>query len=175
MNDPWWKRRKKKDPWYSEIHDELEKLGDLIDETMQRVFEGSGKTPVRHSRGEGFSLGTGSNKKSKIGDFGNIQPWVDDDFGEEVEPLVDVVDDDGVLVVLAVLPGVKKDCINLRVTESCLAVSVDAPDFEWDDELKLPCKVKPKSARASYKNGVLEVRFEKLKKVVRKDRLFVKK
>lgn len=175
MNDPWWRRKRKKDPWYNEIHEELEKLGDLIDETMQKVFDTSGKTPVRHSRVKGFSLGTGSGKKSKLGEFDNLQPWEDDELGEEVEPLVDIVEDDDGLVVLAVLPGVDKDAINLRVTASCLTVSVDAADFEWYDELKLPCKVKPKSACASYKNGVLEVKFEKLRKTVRVDRISIKK
>ena len=73
MSDSWWRRKKRKDTWYNEIHDELEKLGELIDETMQKVLENSGKTPVRHSHVKGFSLRTGSDRKSKIGEFDNLQ------------------------------------------------------------------------------------------------------
>jgi HSP20 family protein len=68
---------------------------------------------------------------------------------------------------LAALPGIKKDDIELRVTETCLTVSVDAESFEWYDEFKLPAKVKPKSAWASYKNGVLEIKLEKLGKIIK--------
>jgi HSP20 family protein len=88
---------------------------------------------------------------------------------------VDLIEDDKMLVVLAVLPGVKKEDIDLRVTETCLTVSIDADEFEWYNEFKLPTKVNPNSARASYKNGVLEVKMERLEKLVRNGRISVKK
>ena len=57
MSDPWWKRRKKKDPWFNDIYDELEKLGDMIDETMQKAFEKSSKdTQTKRNRFKGFSI-----------------------------------------------------------------------------------------------------------------------
>ena len=56
-----------------------------------------------------------------------------------------------------------------------MQVSVDAADFEWCDELKFPVKVKPKSACASYRNGVLEVRLEKLEKIIRNKGISIKK
>ena len=73
------------------------------------------------------------------------------------------------------LPGVNKDDIDLRITENCLTVSIDAADFEWYEELKLPTGVDPKSARASYKNGVLEVKVNKLEKLIKDGRISVKK
>ena len=176
MSDPWWRRRKKKDPWFNEIHEELEKLGDLIDETMHKVFENSSdKTPVRRNRVKGFSIKTDSNGKTKIREFNSSQPWQKDEINDDPKPLIDLIDDSETLVVLVALPGVKKDAIKLRVTENCLTISVDTAEFEWCDELKLPTKVKPKSAWASYKNGVLEVRLEKLEKLVRDSRIAVKK
>jgi HSP20 family protein len=86
---------------------------------------------------------------------------------DEQEPLVDFIDEGELLIILAALPGIKKDDIELRVTETCLTVSVDAESFEWYDEFKLPAKVKPNSARASYKNGVLEIKLEKLEKIIK--------
>lgn len=174
MRDPWWRRRKRKAPWYSEIHEELEKLAVLIDETMQKVFENSDKPLVRRNRVRGFSIKTDSNENPEIRELDSLRPWQEDEFADEAEPLVDLVEDDTKLVVLVALPGVKKDAIDLRVTENCLIVSVDAADFEWYDELRLPTKVKPKSAWASYKNGVLEVRLEKFEKAVRDCRISIK-
>ena len=169
MSDPWWKRRKKKAPWLNDIYDELEKLGDLIDETMHRAFENSSKDGSSDKNNfRGFSIRVGPDGKPKIREINRSQSLSEDaDFDEEddFEPLIDFLEDEKVLVVLAQLPGISKDDIDLRVTDTCLTLTVDSEDFEWYDELKLPTKVNPKSARASYKNGVLEVKIEKSKKI----------
>ena len=177
MDNPWWRRRKKKSPWFNDIYEELEKLGYLIDETIQKASEGSyNKLPVRRNRVQGFSIKIGPDGKPRIYEFSSRQSQqIEDDLGDDQEPLVDMIEDDELLVVLAALPGIKKEDIDLRVTETCLTVSIDADDFEWYNEFKLPTKVNPNSARASYKNGVLEVKMERLEKLVRNDRISVKK
>jgi HSP20 family protein len=167
MSDPWWRRRKKKSPWFSDIYDELEKLGDMIDETMQRSFDNSEDMTGRRNRFRGFSIKIGPDGTPKIREFNDRQSMQDESEDEDQEPLVDFIDEGKTLIILAALPGVNKDEIELRVTESCLFVSVDADNLEWYDEFSLPAKVKPKSANASYKNGVLEVRLEKLEKIVK--------
>ena len=178
MSNPWWRRRKKKSPWFNDIYEELEKLEYLIDETIQKASEESAdKSPVRRNRVQGFSIKLGPDGKPKIYDFGNRRPrQIEEDGYDDPEPLVDLIADGDSLVVLAALPGVRKEDIDLRVTESCLTVSVDTADFDWYNEYKLPTKVNPKSARASYKNGVLEVKMESLVKHVKSsDKISVKK
>jgi HSP20 family protein len=177
LSNPWWRRRKKKNPWFNDIYEELEKLGDLIDETVQKAFENSSeKTPVRRDRIQGFSIKIGPDGKPRIHEFNSRQPRQNEpEIGDEPEPLVDIIEERETLVVLAALPGVNKDDIGLRITENCLTVSIDAADFEWYEELKLPTGVDPKSARASYKNGVLEVKVNKLEKLIKDGRISVKK
>jgi HSP20 family protein len=172
MSDPWWRRRKKKGPWFDAIYDELERLGDLIDEAMQNAFDDSSdNTSVKRNRVKGFSIKIGPDGKPRIQEI-NKQQWDEDvEVSDDMEPLVDMIEEDTTLMVLAVLPGVKKESIDLRVTETCLTVSVDAEDFEWYDELKLPARVNPKSAHASYKNGVLEVKLNKIGKVVKDNKI----
>jgi HSP20 family protein len=176
LSNPWWRRRKKKSSWFNDIYEELEKLGDLIDESIQKASETSEKTPVRRNRVQGFSIKIGPDGKPRIQEFNNRHSWQNEpEISDDPEPLVDLIDDGETLVVLAALPGVKKDAIDLCVTENCLTVSVDTADLEWYNELKLPTRVDPKSARASYKNGVLEVKVKKLEKLVRDGRISVKK
>ena len=177
MSNPWWRRRKKKSPWFNDIYEELEKLGDLIDETVQKAFENSSeKTPVRRNRIQGFSIKIGPDGKPRIREFNSRQPRQNElELSDDPEPLVDLIDEGETLVVLAALPGVNKDAIDLRITENCLTVSVDAADFEWYEELRLPTRVDPKSACASYKNGVLEVKVNKLEKLIKDGRISVKK
>ena len=177
MSDPWWRRRKKKSPWVNDIYEELERLGAMIDETMQKAFGNSSEnSTVKHSNIQGFSIKVGPDGKPKIRELTNSQPPLDEPrIDVDPEPLVDIIEDGESLVVLVALPGVTKNDIDLRVTENCLTVTVDTDDFEWYDELNLPTKVKTKSASASYRNGVLEVRLERLEKLAKNNKISVKK
>lgn len=174
LNDPWWRRRKKKSPWFNDIYEELERLGELIDETMQKAFEGSSEnSPIKRNRSKGFSIKFGPDGKPRIEEIGHRQPWQEeDDMREDQDPLVDIIEDRETFTILVALPGVEKEAIDLRVTENCLTFSVDGADFEWYDELKLPARINPKLARASFKNGVLEVKLNKAKKVVKGSKIF---
>ena len=80
---------------------------------------------------------------------------------EAREPLVDVYEEKDVVKVVAEVPGVEKKDINLNATEDRLIISVDTPQRKYYKEVDLPAKVDPKSAKASYKNGVLEVVLNK--------------
>ncbi len=176
MSDPWWKRRKKKNPWFNDLYDELEKLGDLIDETMQKAFDNSKDTPTKRNRSKDFSVKIGPEGKPRIREFNNRQPQqAESEVSDDPEPLVDIIEEGETVIVLVALPGVNKDDIDLRLTENNLTFSVDAADFEWYNELKLPARVNPKSARASYKNGVLEIKVKKLEKPFRAGRISLKK
>jgi HSP20 family protein len=177
VSDPWWKRRKKKGPRFNDIYDELEKLGDLIDETMQKAFDNPSKdTPTKRKQFKAFSVKIGPDGKPRIREVNSRQPQQpESEVSDDPEPLVDIIEEGETVVVLVALPGVNKDDIDLRITGDSLTFSVDAADFEWYDELKLPARVKPKSARASYKNGVLEIKVKKVEKSFRADRISLKK
>jgi len=82
---------------------------------------------------------------------------------EEREPLVDVIETDGEIHVVAELPGVEKKDIKLHGTEDSLTISVDTPQRKYYKEVQLPAKVKVKEAKTEYKNGVLEVKLPKTK------------
>jgi HSP20 family protein len=178
VNDPWWKRRrKKKDPWFNDIYDELERLGDLIDETMQKAFKSSSKDEsTKSNRFKSCSVKLGPDGKPRFQKYNNQQQrQTESEVIDDPEPLVDIIEEKDTLVVLAAIPGVNKDDIDLRLTENNLTFSVDSADFEWYDELTLPARVNPKEARASYKNGVLEIKVKKLAKSFRAGRISLKK
>jgi HSP20 family protein len=164
LSEPWWRRKKKKAPWFNDIYEEIEKLGDLIDETIQKAFEtSSGKTPAHPPRIQGFSIRLGPDGKMRIQELNKRETQPKKTKSKDPEPLVDLIENDESLVVLAALPGVKKDVIKLRTTKKRLTISVDTSNLKYHKDLKLPARVDPKSAHASYKNGVLEVKVRKLK------------
>ena len=124
------------------------------------------KTPDGTTRKEigpivyGYSVTIGPDGKPIVREFGNISkgvgtPWKQ--IQDKREPLVDVVSSDKEVRVIAELPGVKKEDINVTVNEKSLVISVDREDRRYYKELDLPGIVDPKGAKSSYNNGVLEV------------------
>jgi len=80
---------------------------------------------------------------------------------EEREPLVDVLQEGNEVVVVTELPGVEKDDIKLESTDRALKIAVESAKRRYFKEMELPHLVDPRMAKATYKNGVLEVRFTK--------------
>jgi len=74
-------------------------------------------------------------------------------------------------VVVAELPGVEKEDIELNATEKELIISVDTERRKYYKCLELPAEVDPKSAKASYRNGILEVRLKKVRPERRGERI----
>ncbi|MGB9741516.1 MAG: archaeal heat shock protein Hsp20 [Candidatus Bathyarchaeia archaeon] len=112
----------------------------------------------------GYSVKIGPDGKPEIHEFGNVKPSrLGPQVKEEREPLVDIIETDGEIHVVAELPGVEKKDIKLHGTEDTLSISVDTPQRKYFKEVTLPAKVKVKEAKTEYKNGVLEVKLPKVK------------
>jgi len=112
----------------------------------------------------GYSVKIGPDGKPEIHEFGNVKPSrLGPQVKEEREPLVDVIETDGEIHIVAELPGVEKNDIKLHGTEDSLTISVDTAQRKYYKEVMLPAKVKVKEAKTQYKNGVLEITLPKIK------------
>lgn len=112
----------------------------------------------------GYSVRIGPDGKPEVSEFGNVKqgrsgPLVK----EEREPLVDIIENNGEVRVVAELPGVDKNDIQLYGTEDSLTITVDIPERKYYKEVALPAKVNVGEARTRYKNGVLEVILPKMR------------
>lgn len=109
--------------------------------------------------------------KKMLGDVLDSVPKTEEDYDY---PAIDLISSPEEIVVLVDLPGTEKDKIDLGVTEDALFVEAKLirPEGEYlrrerfQDKakrtIKLPAEVKPELVKASYANGVLEVRVPKL-------------
>ncbi|WP_135852209.1 Hsp20/alpha crystallin family protein [Halorussus salinus] len=80
-------------------------------------------------------------------------------FGTETH--VDVHETDETVRVIADLPGVEKDDIDLKCDGEVLTISAGSDHREYDERVRLPTQVDEHSATATYNNGVLEVQLDK--------------
>ena len=177
---PDWFRRRRRFPFFrSWLFEDIDEMFREFERMMEEeIKELTSKIPREYIRERklpdgttvrewgpfvyGYSITIGPDGKPQIREFGNVKPTR---FGprirEEREPLVDIYVTNGEVKVIAELPGVNKEDIQLHGTEDTLTISVDTPERKYYKEVKLPAKVDPKEAKTSYKNGVLEVTLPK--------------
>ena len=158
-----WRRR------YRSIFDFIDEVFRSIEEEMAMVERElmellrSGRAEVRGPYIYGFRIVIGPDGRPIIEEFGNVKRR----FGrteilEEREPLVDVFEDEDKVTVIAELPGVEKDKIKVRIKDNKLIIRASNGQ-KYYKEVTLPAKVKPETAKARFKNGVLEITIEKEK------------
>ncbi len=144
------------------MFDEMERMDQMMDDMMRKAFEmpraQEGPLPFVY----GFSMSLGADGKPVIREFGNVESSSRGPLLKgEREPLVDVIDEGGEVVVVTELPGVEKEDIKLESTDRALKIRVESARRRYFKEMELPHLVDPRTAKATYKNGVLEVRFVK--------------
>ena len=161
-------------PWGFPDVDELMKEMERVFSNQFKEFEKSiPKSLVRESKSPdgvtkkeigpivyGYSVTIGPDGKPIVREFGNVRqgkgsPWKQ--IQDKREPLVDVVSSDKEVRVIAEMPGVSKEDIDLTVNDKSLIISVDKEDRPFYKRLELPGVVDPKGAKSTYNNGVLEV------------------
>jgi len=125
----------------------------------------------------------------------DVDKWFDESFfrpfaplglsrlraaAEEVVPAVDIFEDGGDLVLKAELPGIKKEDIDITLTDGSITISGEKKKeseikkkdyYKWESSygsfcrtFALPTEVQGEKAKSTYKDGVLEVRLPKTEK-----------
>ncbi|NPA74972.1 MAG: Hsp20/alpha crystallin family protein [Euryarchaeota archaeon] len=164
-----------RDDWERRFFDEWDEFFDIdkefrrMEEWMNRImkeFQTQGRGEIRGPYVYGFSMRVGPDGKPHIEEFGNVpKRFSGSELSEYREPLVDVMEDDKHISVTAELPGVSKDDIelNLENDNTVLVLKVDTPERKYYKEVQLPAKVRADTVKATYKNGILDVVFEREK------------
>ena len=142
----------------------------MMNDLMRNMFSGQGRAEPGKPFVYGFSMKTGPDGKPHISEFGNVKPGqIDVDGGRSIgpvvqdarEPLVDVMDSEKEIIVIAELPGVEKRDIDLEIDGDRLMIKVDTETKKYYKEVALPDKVKDDATDASYNNGVLEIHLKR--------------
>ena len=74
---------------------------------------------------------------------------------------LDVHETEAEVRVVADIPGVEKEAIDLKCDGSVLTIEAGSDGREYSERLTLPSRVDEHSASATYNNGILEVTFDR--------------
>ena len=135
---------------------------DLFGEDAQEQFEEIMKHLQKNPMVWGFSAAIGPDGKIRMNPFGNLStegtPPV---VREEREPLIDVMEQEDTIIIIAELPGVKQDDIQININDYSVTINVDNPDRKYAKNLDLPAPVDIHSTKTNYRNGILEIQLKK--------------
>ena len=129
-----------------------------FEEMMNRMFEN-------------FRGRSTSRRLLSSGERGAIVP------AENREPFIDLIESDKEIKATAEMPGLEKQDININVTEDRLEISAETKHEEKKEEkgyiyrerrsgsyyraISLPSPVDPDKSKATYNNGILEIKMPK--------------
>jgi len=176
-DDEWPARRRKGypfGPWaFPDIDEMMREMEKAFSEQFKELEKELPKNLVRETTSSdgstkkeigpivyGYSVTIGPDGKPVVREFGNVRkgegtPWKE--IQDKREPLIDVVSSDKDVRVIAEMPGVSKEDIDVTINERSLVISVDKEDRKYYKELELPGAVDPKGAKSAYNNGILEI------------------
>ena len=137
-----------------------------MDELMRNMSEGDTKGITRKTFGPyyyGRISTIGPDGEPVVREFSNYQSNQDqiEKTAEVEESLIDVFIEDDIVRIIAEIPGVEKEDIDIKATESKVILKARSNFREYNSEKELDVKIFPKTASAKYNNGVLEVTFSR--------------
>ncbi|HWQ49716.1 MAG TPA: archaeal heat shock protein Hsp20 [Methanosarcina sp.] len=142
---------------------DVDEMFERLSRAMGMSVENFGQDPFIY----GFSLTQRPGEEPEIREFGNIPMFEQTETEEKRsldtrKPLIDVLETEETVHVVAEIPGIEKENIRLNATDLILDIETIDGNPKYSERVELPVKVDPQSAKATYKNGVLEVTFKRL-------------
>ncbi len=143
-------------------------LGDLIEklnevsETGQELSQTGEIRQGENVKGiYGFSVKVGLGGKPSIEPFGNLHR--DTRSGRTVvqevrEPMVDVIEEEDHVLVLAEMPGISAEDVQVEVKDDLLTVSAEKKGKRYRKEILLPGNFQREKMLITCHNGVLEIK-----------------
>ena len=156
----------------------LSGLGSLVEQLGVLVEQAEKAGAVVNHSGR-INLGTASKAKSvygftvksavgdtaaKVEPFGNIRRGDDGKLvavHEVREPMVDVFDEPTRLLVVAEVPGVDAENVELEMHDDILLISIEKGEPKYRREVLLPAVYSPDKMSFQCRNGVLEIQLLK--------------
>ncbi len=111
----------------------------------------------------GYTMTVGPDGKPVVKEYGNAKPGLLP-TSDTREPLVDIIVDEKEKVVklIAEMPGVEKTDVKVVVENKIVDLSAEHGKKKYHVKVPVKYKVDENSAKASYKNGILQIVFKLL-------------
>ena len=109
----------------------------------------------------GYTMTVGPDGKPVVKEYGNVKPGLVP-TSDVRAPIVDVISDEKEKLVklVAEMPGVEKTDVKVTVQNKAADISASRGNKNYHVKVPIRRKVDENSAKATYKNGILELVFK---------------
>ena len=109
----------------------------------------------------GYTITVGPDGKPIVNEYGNTKSELAP-TSDTREPLVDTIVDEKEKVVklIAEMPGVEKSDVKILVDKNVVGITAERGEKKYHCKVPLQHKVDENSAKATYKNGILQLVFK---------------
>jgi HSP20 family protein len=159
-----------KDPWkfsrgiLEDIDTEFEEVANMLNRVFQTVREGGPSSIAHFPYCYGYQLRVGPDGKPKVREFGNVRPSVRGLIEQTGigEPMVDTAINkkENTLTITAEMPGVTKQDIKVNVADGFVSIHAEQAEKKYHIDIPVNTQLDDGSAKATYSNGILELKIK---------------
>lgn len=158
--DPWGFR----DRFFEQIDKEFSEAEDMLNRMFRTVRETSTTTSQESPYFYGYQITIGPEGKPHIREFGNIRPSSKGLIEQSTvrQPLVDTRfnEKENTMVITAEMPGITKEDVKVSMEEGLVTIHAEKGNKKYHTELPVEKELDTDSTKASYINGILELKIQ---------------
>ncbi len=146
----WWRRG------FFDPFEEINRIFEELERSFSTLPVKSTEQPLYY----GVSIRVTPEGQPEVRTFGNVEPTPQGLVPSEREPFTDVIKDEknNEVIITIEMPGVEKEDIKIEATENEVVVNAERGERKYFKRVPLDIDIDPKSAKAKYNNGVLEIK-----------------
>jgi HSP20 family protein len=150
---------------FDDMDREFATAEEMINRMFRTVREGDtqplkGNVPYYY----GYQITVGPDGRPRVKEFGNVRPIMSGlvEQSEIRDPLVDTNfnEKENTYVVTAEMPGVTKEDIKVSISEHTITIRAEHGDKRYLSEIPFDVKLNDTSTKATYTNGILELKIK---------------
>ena len=154
---------------FRKMSDDLDKEFSPAEEMLSRIFrtipEGDAQSVGSNSPYYyGYQINIGPDGKPHVREFGNVKPTMIGLVEQRQirKPLVDTNfnEKENTCVITAEMPGVTKEDIKVSVSQQTVTIRADRGEKKYLTEIPFDVELDDTSAKATYTNGIVELKIK---------------
>lgn len=159
-----------RDPWgysnriFEEMDKEFSEAEDMLNRLFRTVRESGPGISQTVPYYYGYQITVGPDGKPRIREFGNARPASKGLIQQSNvrQPLMDTNFDEkeNLLTITAEMPGITKQDVKVGIEEGLVTIRAEKGDKKYHTELPVDSELDADSAKATYTNGILELKIK---------------
>ncbi len=153
-----------RDGIFEQIDKEFSEAEDMLNRMFRTVRESGPTASETFPYYYGYQITVGPEGKPHIREFGNVRPSTKGLIEQSTvrQPLVDTTfnEKENTMVITAEMPGITKEDVKVSMEEGLVTIHAEKGNKKYHTELPVDKELDADSTKASYINGILELKIQ---------------